>query len=71
MIKDKSWTAFHTCVFEVILHLKEIVYQSELEDKACTVTEETHGVIRRTKNGRDHQSNQYKGFCPEIIENKS
>lgn len=68
MTADKNRTAFCIRVFEVILNLNEGVCQSELEDKAYVVTEETHGIIRRKKN---HQSNKYKGFHPEIIENKS
>ena len=71
MTEDKNWTPFSICVFEVILNLKEAVYQSELEDTACMVTGATRGIIRRKKNGRNHQSNKYKGFHPEIIENKS
>ena len=51
--------------------MNEDVYQSELEDKAYTVTQEINGIIRTKKNGRNYQCDKYKALYPEIIENKS
>lgn len=54
-----------------MLNVNEAVYHSELERKGLKGDEGNEWNNWEGKNGRNHQSNKYKWFYSEIIENKS